>query len=73
MSTRGRDQTSPSTEPFDWADVERVYAERTTEAVRDDRLAKFKGTSLSYFQDAPAWTFDFIYIDGDHTGPDRSE
>ena len=58
----------PEHEPFDWADVERTYDERTAEHVASGRLIKFKGTSLSFFRTVSAAPrYDFIYIDGDHT------
>jgi len=57
----------PAHEAIDFADVERVYDERTSALRARGRLIKFKGTSLSFFRVAPATLFDFIYIDGDHT------
>jgi predicted O-methyltransferase YrrM len=60
----------PAHDAFDFADVERVYDERTSGLVESGRLHKFKGTSLSFFQNTGAlylYDFDFIYIDGDHT------
>jgi predicted O-methyltransferase YrrM len=51
---------------FDWHLVEAVYDQRTQDARNDGRLAKFRGTSQSFFA-ATGEPFDFIYIDGDHT------
>lgn len=62
---RGSDE--PDHEMFDFADVERVYDTRTAPYAR---RVKFKGPSRVFFQTAPSvlgWSFDFIYIDGDHT------
>lgn len=53
----------PEHEPFDWADIERVYDERVSGRAH---VFKYKGTSsdaFCYFDG----NFDFIYIDGDHT------
>lgn len=58
----------PEHEPFDWADVERVYDERVA-----GRTVKFKGPSAEFFgcvgdvrEIQASGKFDFIYIDGDH-------
>ena len=56
----------PDHEAMDFADVERVYDERTRDI---PGLSKFKEASQSFLQ-GPWWTapwFDFIYVDGDHT------
>jgi len=53
-------------EAFDWADVERVYDERTAEARLAARLCKVKARSSTYFTSWPLPAFDFIYIDGAH-------
>jgi predicted O-methyltransferase YrrM len=62
----------PEHDAFDFADVERVYDERTAKYVEDMRLIKYVGCSRDFFQ-APAETceeYDFIYIDGAHTAAD---
>ncbi len=53
----------PEHEPFDWADVERTHAAKV-----GFRGRKFKGTSEQFFA-RRVDSFDFIYIDGDHTAP----
>jgi hypothetical protein len=62
----------PEHDAFDFADVERVYDERTAGLVESGCLRKFKGSSLSFFRSRAVLEglfglFDFIYIDGDHT------
>lgn len=52
-------------EAFDWADVERVYRERTAWACGQARLDRFKMTSQTYFA-SPRDSFDFVYVDGAH-------
>lgn len=49
---------------FDWVDVEAVY-DAKTEPYRD-RLVKCKGTTTEFLLDTDD-TFDFIYVDADHT------
>jgi predicted O-methyltransferase YrrM len=49
---------------FDWRDVETVYDEKVV--VWADRLRKRKMTSDQFFREAIE-SYDFIYIDGDHT------
>lgn len=60
--------SEPEHEPFDWADVERAYDEKTA-GLRPALLTKIKTTSTRYFTTRPDPLFDFIYIDGDHTAP----
>lgn len=48
---------------FDWNNVEEVYNSRTSKFLN---IYKYKGTSDSFFE-VNKKTFDFIYIDGDHT------
>jgi predicted O-methyltransferase YrrM len=58
----------PAHDAFDFADVEQVYDRRTTGFFAQSRLIKFKGTSESFFRSPlHKGSFDFIYIDGDHT------
>ena len=54
----------PAHDAFDFADVERVYDERTSDL---RGMVKHDGSSLSFFQSGPERPFDFIYVDGDHT------
>ena len=49
---------------MDWADVERVYDSRI--AFRPN-VIKYKMDSREYLRSVEEPTFDFIYIDGDHT------
>jgi hypothetical protein len=49
---------------MDWEDVERVYDSRI--AFRPN-VIKYKMTSTEYLKSLEEPTFDFIYIDGDHT------
>ena len=49
---------------MDWADVERVYDSRI---VFRPNVIKYKMTSTEYLKSLEEPTFDFIYIDGDHT------
>lgn len=57
-----------ATDSMDFSDVEKVYNSRTSSFMSEDRLKKFKGTSIEFFrQTSTEQAFDFIYIDGDHT------
>ena len=49
---------------MDWADIERVYDSRI--AFRPN-VIKYKMDSKEYLRSVEEPTFDFIYIDGDHT------
>ena len=49
---------------MDWADVEKVYDSRI--AFRPN-VIKYKMDSREYLRSVEESTFDFIYIDGDHT------
>lgn len=51
---------------MNWRSVEEVYDDRTREARNAGRIVKYKGTSDAFFKQNSE-TFDFIYIDGDHT------
>ena len=51
---------------MNWRSVEEVYDDRTSEARQQKRIQKYKGTSDEFFKQNIE-TFDFIYIDGDHT------
>lgn len=51
---------------MNWHSVEDVYDNRTLEARNQKRIIKYKGTSDMFFKQNKS-TFDFIYIDGDHT------
>lgn len=50
---------------FDWNDVEATYDAKVKEY--GSRVNKIKSDSLTYLRTLPFFTFDFIYIDGDHT------
>jgi len=49
---------------MDWADIEKVYDSRV--ALRPN-VIKYKMDSKKYLGSMEKVTFDFIYIDGDHT------
>ena len=49
---------------MDWADIEKVYDSRI--AFRPN-VIKYKMDSREYLRSVEESTFDFIYIDGDHT------
>lgn len=50
---------------MDWSDVEETYDEKVKEY--GDRVVKVKSDSVAYLRTLPFFSFDFIYIDGDHT------
>lgn len=55
-------------EEMDFAEVERVYDEKTAPWRETGQLDKYKTTSDDFFKNAPAsLKYNFIYIDGDHT------
>lgn len=51
---------------MNWKSVEQVYDEKMEFARSRGLVKKFKGTSDEFFKQNTE-TFDFIYIDGDHT------
>jgi hypothetical protein len=51
---------------MDWRSIEEVYDDRTKQAREVERIFKYKGTSDEFFKQNTK-TFDFIYVDGDHT------
>jgi hypothetical protein len=51
---------------MDWHSIEEVYDDRTSEGREAGRIVKYKGTSDDFFRQNTE-TFDFIYVDGDHT------
>lgn len=51
---------------MDWHSIEEVYDDRTREGREAGRIVKYKGTSDEFFKQNTE-TFDFIYVDGDHT------
>ncbi len=53
---------------LDWADVERVYDERTAYLRNQGSLIKRRLPSREFLRATPL-SFDFIYIDADHTAP----
>lgn len=56
----------PAHKTWDWNDVEKVYDEKTKDARESGKILKYKATSDHFFRHNTE-TFDFIYIDGDHT------
>lgn len=56
----------PAHHALDFAQVERLYDQRTATARTAGRLVKHKTTSNDFFRTQPG-RYDFIYIDGDHT------
>lgn len=50
---------------FDWSDVEETYDKKMEPF--GDRVTKIKSDSVAFLRTAPFFSFDFIYIDGDHT------
>lgn len=67
----------PEHAAFEWASVEAVYDQRTSDWQPAEHnsgavaawLVKFKGTSEQFFRTLTPDEYDFIYIDGDHTAP----
>jgi predicted O-methyltransferase YrrM len=52
---------------FDWSDVESFYTKRFESQLAEGKLIKIKSTSAEYFANHDTM-YDFIYVDGDHTG-----
>jgi hypothetical protein len=52
---------------MDFREVERIYDARTAAARSARRLAKYRGTSKSFFDSHGRDRLDFVYVDGDHT------
>jgi len=52
---------------LDWNSVESLYTSRLKSQLADGRLVKVKSTSAEYFATYDEM-YDFIYVDGDHTG-----
>ena len=54
---------------FDWISVEEIYNEKVGLYLSNGKLLKFKGTSNDFFSASGFLhrTYDFIYVDGDHT------
>ena len=50
---------------FDWSDVEETYDKKMEPF--GDKVTKIKSDSVAFLRTAPFFSFDFIYIDGDHT------
>ena len=50
---------------FDWSDVEETYDKKMEPF--GNRVTKVKSDSVAFLRTAPFFSFDFIYIDGDHT------
>lgn len=51
---------------LNWLTIEQLYDHKTSQAQLDRKVVKYKGTSDSFFRNNRE-TYDFIYIDGDHT------
>lgn len=56
----------PSHKSMNWNSVENIYDKKTEEYQTSGKIKKFKGTSDEFFKNNKD-SFDFIYIDGDHT------
>jgi hypothetical protein len=52
---------------LDWNDVEKVYTSRLAAEIESGKVRKIKSTSAEYFANYDDM-YDFIYVDGDHTG-----
>lgn len=51
---------------MNWSTVETLYDAKTRAGQESRKIIKYKGTSDSFFKNS-VQTYDFIYIDGDHT------
>lgn len=60
-----RGSNEPEHEEFDWSDVEETY-NKTIEPYKD-KVTKVKSDSVQFLKTQPFFSYDFIYIDGDHT------
>lgn len=56
----------PDHKSIDWQSVENVYDAKTKSYQDSGKLCKIKTTSDKFFESNEA-TYDFIYVDGDHT------
>jgi predicted O-methyltransferase YrrM len=56
----------PEHQEMDWQSVEDTYDSKTKDYVDSGKLCKVKSTSDEFFESNQA-TYDFIYVDGDHT------
>ena len=56
----------PEHQDMDWQSVESTYDEKTKEHQDSGKLCKIKSTSDEFFSSNES-TYDFIYVDGDHT------
>lgn len=52
---------------LDWEEVEQHYTSRVASEIESGKLRKIKSTSAEYFANYDDM-YDFIYVDGDHTG-----
>lgn len=52
---------------LDWSEVEQHYTSRVSTEISSGKLRKIKSTSAEYFTNFDDM-YDFIYVDGDHTG-----
>lgn len=56
----------PVHKSLNWTSVEEVYDSKTSPWTSINKIAKYRGTSDSFFN-INRDSYDFIYIDGDHT------
>ncbi len=56
----------PSHKNMNWGSIEETYDFVTQEGQADGSIIKYKGTSDRFFKENEK-TFNFIYVDGDHT------
>jgi predicted O-methyltransferase YrrM len=56
----------PDHHKMNWTTVESLYDVKTFAARADRKIVKYKGTSDEFFKQNTE-SFDFIYVDGDHT------
>lgn len=51
---------------MNWSTVENLYDSKTKQGQEENKIIKYKGTSDDFFKNNKE-TYDFIYVDGDHT------
>jgi predicted O-methyltransferase YrrM len=56
----------PSHHEMNWSTVENLYDSKTKKGQEENKIIKYKGTSDDFFKNNKE-TYDFIYVDGDHT------
>jgi predicted O-methyltransferase YrrM len=60
-----RGSSEPSHKDMDWSAVEELYDDRIKKY--EDKVVKIKSDSVEFLRTQPFFSYDFIYIDGDHT------